>query len=276
MEDEAHNRPTPQELGARRHALRDAFYARQAESPTHRAIFREVYGAEYPEEALPLGFITTTLLRRIAQAIAVGPGHTIIDLGCGRGGPSLWVARETGASVVGIDMSPVAIAHASQRAREFGVEGRAQFATGDLLALRCAPAAFDAAMSVDVLWVLAPHTVLALREFARVLKPGARLAFTSWERDLSPPGYPPAVSDLRPLLPEAGFEVELYEEMPDAETQRRAIYQRYIERQEALARELGAEGVQLLMFEARTSLGLEDGTDYLAHSRRIFVVARRQ
>lgn len=124
MEDEARNRPTPKELGAQRHALRDTLYARQAESPTHRAIFREVYGAEYPEEVLPLSFITRTLLRRIAQAIAAGPGQTIIDLGCGRGGPSLWVARETGASVVGIDISPVAIEHASQRAREFGVEGR--------------------------------------------------------------------------------------------------------------------------------------------------------
>lgn len=30
------------------------------------------------------------------------------------------------------------------------------------------------------------------------------------------------------------------------------------------------------MFEARGNLGLTDGTDYLAHSRRIFVVARKR
>lgn len=274
MEEEARNRPTPNELGARRNALRNALYARQAESPTHRAIFREVYGAEYPEEVLPLSFVTRTLLRRIAKEIAVGPGQTIIDLGCGRGGPSLWVARETGASVVGIDISPVAVEHASRRAKEFGVEGRARFETGDLLALRFSPAEFNAAISVDVLFLLSPNTLLALSGFARILKPGARFAFTSWERDLSPPGYPPPVSDLRPLLQEAGFEVETYEEVSDAEAQRRAIYQLYIERREVLARELGEEAVQLLMFEARTSLGLEDGTDYLSHSRRIYAVAR--
>jgi ubiquinone/menaquinone biosynthesis C-methylase UbiE len=276
LEEEARNRPTPKELGARRNALRNALYARQAESETHRAIFREVYGAEYPEEVLPLGFITRTLLRRIAKAIAAGPGQTIIDLGCGRGGPGLWVARETGASIVGIDISPVAVEHASQRARKFGVQGRARFETGDLVALRFSTAEFDAAMSVDVLFLLSPNTLSALSSFARVLKPGARFAFTNWERDLSPPGYPPPVSDLRPFLREAGFEVETYEEVPDAEARRRAIYQLYIQRKEALARELGEEAVQILMFEARTSLGLEDGTDYLAHSRRIYAVTRRR
>lgn len=131
-------------------------------------------------------------------------------------------------------------------------------------------------MSVDVLFLLSPNTLLALSGFARVLKPGTRFAFTSWERDLSPPGYPPPVSDLRPLLQDAGFEVEMYEEVLDAEARRRAIYQLYIERKEALARELGEEAIQLLMFEAQMSLGLEDGTDYLAHSRRIFAVARRR
>ena len=33
---------------------------------------------------------------------------------------------------------------------------------------------------------------------------------------------------------------------------------------------------QKLLFEAKATLGLTDGTDYLLHSRRIFVVARRR
>ena len=276
MDEEAGSRPTPQEIGARRNALRNALYARQAESPTHRAIFREVYGADYPEEVLPLSYVTLTLLTRITQAIAAGAGCTIIDLGCGRGGPGLWVAREIGASLIGVDLSPVAVEHASQRAKDFGVEGRAEFETADLTALPFAPATFDAAMSIDVLFLLSPKTLLALREVARILKPGARFVFTNWDRDLSPPGYPPPVNDHRPLLREAGFEIETYEEVPDAEPKRRAIYERYVARKEALEGELGKDVVQLLMFEARSSLGLEDGIDYLAHSRRIFAVARRR
>jgi hypothetical protein len=55
----------------------------------------------------------------------------------------------------------------------------------------------------------------------------------------------------------------------------RAIYERYVASEEALQRELSAEAVQSMLFEARRALGLIDGIDYLRHSRRIFVVARR-
>jgi hypothetical protein len=40
-------------------------------------------------------------------------------------------------------------------------------------------------------------------------------------------------------------------------------------------REMGEEGARKVMFEANGTLGLVDGTDYLAHSRRIYVVARK-
>ena len=252
----------------------NALYAIYAESPTYRANFRGVYGAEYPEEVIPLSYITMTLLHRLAQAVSLGPGATLIDLGCGRGGPGLWVARETRASLVGVDLSSVAVEQASRRVTEFNVEGRAQFEVGDLTALRFADQTFDAAMSVDVLWMV-PDKPAALREIARILKPQARFAFTNWDRDLSPPGYPPPVSDHRPLLREAGFTIETYEELPEAEAKRRALYERNIAAREALLREMGEEAVQALMAEARRSLGLEDGIDYLAHSRRIFVVARK-
>jgi hypothetical protein len=40
--------------------------------------------------------------------------------------------------------------------------------------------------------------------------------------------------------------------------------------------ELGEEATSRLMFEAKGTLGLVDGVDYLAHSRRILVVARKR
>jgi hypothetical protein len=50
----------------------------------------------------------------------------------------------------------------------------------------------------------------------------------------------------------------------------------YVASEEALQRELSAEAVQSILFEARRALRLLDGTDYLAHGRRIFVVARNR
>ena len=57
-----------------------------------------------------------------------------------------------------------------------------------------------------MLWAV-PDKAGALREIARILKPGARFAFTNWDRDRTPPGYPPPLGDHRPLLEEAGFAV---------------------------------------------------------------------
>lgn len=251
----------------------DPIYA-SGDSPTRVAIFREVYGKDYPEEVAPRSYITTPLLARIAKSIGAHPAAMMVDLGCGRGGPGLWVARETGASLVGVDLSPVAIEHACLRARDFGWADQAQFEVADLARLRFPDCSFDAAMSVDVLWMV-PHRQDALREVARVVKPGARFVFTDWDRDLARPGTPSPVADYKPLLRNAGFSVETYDELPGEEAKRRAIYERYIAYESALRREMVAEELERVLSEARANLGLLDGVDYLAHSRRIFVVAVR-
>src|SRR3712207_6416933 len=80
-------------------------HPRDFESPTSRRARREVYASDYPEDARPRSFITLSELRRIAGDLHIGWGQTIVDLGCGWGGPGLWVARETGAGLVGIDLS---------------------------------------------------------------------------------------------------------------------------------------------------------------------------
>src|SRR5215208_4359870 len=107
-------------------------YAAHIESPTRQRIRREVYGEDYPVEADPRSYVTLTELRAIARDLRVGPGQTFIDLGCGQGGPGLWVARETGAALMGVDLSSVGIARAAERAQEFGVADRARFQVADL------------------------------------------------------------------------------------------------------------------------------------------------
>ena len=112
----------------------DGVFAALAQSPTIRRIWREAYGDEYPEEAQPFGFITLSLLQRIAQEVHVGPGQTLADLACGSGGPGLWVARATGARLVGIDYSSVAVQQARQRAAAFGLSGKADFLVSEITA----------------------------------------------------------------------------------------------------------------------------------------------
>jgi ubiquinone/menaquinone biosynthesis C-methylase UbiE len=243
------------------------------ESPTRQRIRREVYGNDYPVEADPRGDVTLPELRAIARDLRVGPEQTFIDLGCGPGGPGHWVALETGAALIGLDLSSTGIAQASARARDLGVAERACFQVADLTTTGLPDASFDAAMSLDVLWAV-PDKLAALREIARILKPGARFAFTNWDRDLSPPGYLAPLNDHRPLLRQADFEIETYQVQPGAEDRRRAVYEAFVASEEDFIREMGEEGARRVMFEAKGTLGLVDGTDYLSHSQRIYVVAR--
>lgn len=252
-----------------------ARYASHDESPTRQRIKREVYGDEYPVEADPRSFVTLTELRAMARDLGVGAGQTIVDLGSGQGGPSCWVARETGAALVGIDLSTVGVARASERAQELGLADRIRFQVGDITSTGLPKASFDAAMSIDVIWSV-PDKLGALCEAARILKPGVRFVFTNWDRDLTPPGYLPPLADHRPLLEQAGFEIETYQVQPDAETRRRAFYVAIVDAEEDLVQEMGEEAAARVMFEVKGALGLTDGVDYLAHSRRIFVIARKR
>src|SRR5260370_30048332 len=83
----------------------DAFYVNDRVAEFRRRLYIEVYGEEYPAELGTDGYITMSELRQMAEALHVGPGDKIADMGCGRGGPGQWIARATGATLVGIDIS---------------------------------------------------------------------------------------------------------------------------------------------------------------------------
>jgi SAM-dependent methyltransferase len=170
-------------------------------SPDTRRLYLDAFGEEYPADEASDGYITRSELREIVGRLHVGPGQTIADLGCGRGGPGQWIAGATGAAIVGIDFSAVALEQARTRARRLGIMSSYKSASFDATGLD--PASVDGAISIDVIWGI-PDKRAGFAETARILKPGARFVFTDRERDLSPPGYPPPVGDHRPLLKVTG------------------------------------------------------------------------
>jgi SAM-dependent methyltransferase len=56
---------------------------------------------------------------------------TALDLACGQGAGAIWLARR-GLDVLGVDVSPVAIAMARTHAQRFGVAARCRFTVADL------------------------------------------------------------------------------------------------------------------------------------------------
>jgi SAM-dependent methyltransferase len=161
---------------------------------------------ELPAEIEPFSFVSLGLLRHVARALNLAPGQTLVDLGCGRGGPGLWLARTANVSLTGVDFSPVAIEQATQRAALFGLAGRARFVIGDLTGTGLPGDSADAAVSVDAFHFAADPDAAATHA-RQLLRPGARLVLTNWQP--KHPGdrrLPPrARIDWPPLLRKAGF-----------------------------------------------------------------------
>lgn len=250
----------------------DEIYSVREADPTLLSVFSEAFGSEAPPpEVQAFSFVTASDLRRIARSLALRPGDRLADLGCGTGGCGLWVAAQTGASLEGVDASRVAVERASLRAREFRLDASFQVGTFADTGLR--ESWFDGAMSVDALW-LSPDLGASLAEIRRVLRPGGRLVFTSWETPLAMPGFPPQVEDHRPALEAAGFRVLSHRECDGWRERQRAVYAGVLAHEAELAAQESAVA-RMMLSEARVATGLEDGVDYLAPARRVLVAAER-
>jgi SAM-dependent methyltransferase len=101
-------------------------------------------------------------------------GRRVLDLGCGSGDKSLYLARR-GARVIGVDLSSDLIALARRRVAMFGLERRVTFLVGSAHHLPLADESVDVLFGYAILHHL--DLSLARSELHRVLKPGGRAVF---------------------------------------------------------------------------------------------------
>ncbi|HEU4778952.1 MAG TPA: methyltransferase domain-containing protein [Steroidobacteraceae bacterium] len=114
------------------------------------------------------GLFATPLM----DAAQIHRGSTLLDVACGPGSvTSLAAAR--GAAAVGLDFSPSMIAEARRRHPSLS------FQEGDAEALPFTDQSFDAVI-INFGIHHFPFPVRALGEARRVLRPGGRVAFTTW------------------------------------------------------------------------------------------------
>ncbi len=112
------------------------------------------------------------------SGLPLRPGGLLLDLGCGRGGPGLWLARRLKAVLLGLDIAPEALALAREHSRGYP----ASYLQADFHATGLPGTSVDGAISIDAFWH-SNNLGAAMRESARILKPGARLVFSLVERD---------------------------------------------------------------------------------------------
>ena len=105
--------------------------------------------------------------------------QNILDVGCGIGGSSLYLAEKFGARVTGITLSPVQANRAKERAQAAGLAAKADFQVANALEMPFADNSFDLVWSLESGEHM-PDKVKFLQECYRVLKPGGRMIFVTW------------------------------------------------------------------------------------------------
>ena len=117
---------------------------------------------------------------RLVELAGVRPGSRVLDVAAGYGEPALTAARKAGPEgrVVATDISAEMLAFGLQRAAAAGLDN-VEFVQSDACSLDFPRASFDAAVSR---WgiIFEPDAEAAAARIRGFLKPGARIAISSW------------------------------------------------------------------------------------------------
>ncbi|CAG6391238.1 class I SAM-dependent methyltransferase [Streptomyces cocklensis] len=181
-------------------ALLDGLFSSEPEAAGRPATGdgKDFWDGFYADRSSPVPFFAAKPDENLAAYLdrgLIAPGRAL-DLGCGPGRNALFLASH-GFEVDAVDLSPVAVAWAEDRAREAGAGVR--FLCGDAFALPAAELSgpYDLVVDSGCFHHLAPHrrvSYLALLD--RVLAPGGRLALTSFAAGESGMGSQTADADL--------------------------------------------------------------------------------
>lgn len=228
----------------------DRFHTSYATGGLQRQLYAEAFGEEYPAEVDPTSSCTWPVLAVMVRGLRLRPDDLLVDLGCGRGGTGLWLARACSARLIGIDISPRGVAMAVDRAAHFVPEQQATFRVGTFEDTGLPDACADGVVSMDALPFSSDRDA-ALRELRRILRPGARAVFTGNRLAPSHPKYG-VVSTWPERIARAGLTLEHEEAQAGAEERWLRLYDLWERHESELRAEIGDQAIADLLTEART------------------------
>jgi tocopherol O-methyltransferase len=201
------------------------------------------------------------LMEHLAELANIQTGCTVLDIGCGFGGSSIYLAQKYEARATGITISPVQVEMARKAAAAEHLDAR--FLLMDAEALDF-PQPFDLLWSVESISHYHDHRSFFVNA-ARFLKPGGVFALTDWFKK---PGLSPAQERefIEPI--DRGMFIDL-ETMDDYESHLLASGLEVIHRQD-LTRQCAKSwdlGLDMLRDKSLWALAAKMGKDFVANLR---------
>lgn len=143
-----------------------------------RGVLAEIRRETFGEDLGQFSWITADELRRFFRELQLTDHSHLLDVACGSGGPALFAANTLGCRVTGIDINESGIDAGRRMAEAHGLPDRVHFQRVNVRdRLPFDDATFDAIISIDAMNHF-EHREELLREWLRVLRPGARFIFT--------------------------------------------------------------------------------------------------
>jgi cyclopropane fatty-acyl-phospholipid synthase-like methyltransferase len=141
-------------------------------------LYEEIRKETYGEDIGQTSWLTADEYRSFFRLLNLSREKSILEVASGSGGPAVFMVKETGCNLTGIDINENGVTNAKKLAAKNGVSDKMKFIVADAsLTLPFGDETFDALVSVDSINHLQARDKV-LKEFNRVLKKGGRLLFT--------------------------------------------------------------------------------------------------
>jgi ubiquinone/menaquinone biosynthesis C-methylase UbiE len=179
---------------------------------------------------------------RTVERLALPPGASVLDVGCGTGASALPAAQAVGSGghVIGVDLSARLLERARAKAAARGLTN-VEFRIGDMMSSGYPDASFDAVVSVFSIFFV-PDMEGLVRELWRMVRPGGKLAVTTWGPRIFEPAYSRWGVAIKQERPDLYSAFNPWDRITDIESVRRSLHDGGVQHCEIVAE----EGVQTL------------------------------